>query len=75
MHGGLKNHRYGCDTRGSHVGKKDEGNWGIWISYHGSGNVTHWYETEAERDRNWTLFNRGNNMFNIKKMKKKKKKR
>lgn len=54
------------------MGKKDEGKWGIWISYHGSGNVTHWYETESERDRNWTLFNHGNNMFAIKKMKKKK---
>ena len=53
---------------------KGKGNWGIWISYHASGNVTHWYETEQERDRNWHLFNNGNNMFAIKKMKKKKRK-
>jgi hypothetical protein len=75
MHGSLKNFRYGCDTRGSHVAKSDKGNWGIKIQYKGNaGNVEYWYETEAERERNFAMYCRGNNQFAVKSIKRKKRK-
>lgn len=54
------------------MAKSDKGNWGIRISYHGAGNVEHWYETESERERNFSLYLKGNNQFAVKSIKRKK---
>lgn len=55
------------------MGKSDKGNWGIKIVYHGNaGNAEHWYLTEQEREIAFSLFQRANNKFAVKSIKRKK---
>lgn len=70
MHSGLKNHKYGRDTRGSHMGAKDEP-YGVRVVYHVGGSETRWFATEFERDK-WYILLNSTRKFAIKSIKKKK---
>lgn len=49
MHSGLKNHKYGRDTRGSHMA--DELEYGIKVIYRSGEKTTKWYASQRLRDR------------------------
>lgn len=48
MHSGLKNHKYGRDTRGSHVA--DEIEYGIKLIFRDGSKDTRWYADKRQRD-------------------------
>lgn len=50
MHSGLKNHRYGRDTRGSHVGRKRD-RFGGEKTFEGGGSAIRWFGTPRERNK------------------------